>query len=78
MKVKVTLAAFLMMVLFLGVLFHLEETFFVNPLPVARFEHAMPYVVCCLVTLLLNQGFHICHLDIHNQIDHFRWAGGLC
>lgn len=39
---------------FKGVLFHLEEIFIVNPLPVARFEHAVPYVVFCLATLLLK------------------------
>ena len=59
MKVKVTLAAlffffFLMTALFWGFLFHLEEIFIVNPLPVARFEHAVPYVVFCLTTLLLK------------------------
>lgn len=69
MKVKVTLAALLMTaVFFKGVLFHLDEIFIVNPLPVARFEHAVPYVVFCLATLLLNQGFQICHFDMpHNK-----------
>lgn len=41
MKVKVTLAALLSE----GFLFHLEEIFSANPLPVARFEHTGPYVV---------------------------------
>ena len=45
---------FLMTALFWGFLFHLEEIFIVNPLPVARFEHAVPYVVFCLTTLLLK------------------------
>lgn len=52
MKVKVTLfndGPFLMVFLF-----YLEEIFIVNPLPVARFERAAPYVVCCLATLLLK------------------------
>lgn len=39
---------------FYGVLFHLEEIFIVKLSPVARFEHAVPYVVFCLATLLLN------------------------
>lgn len=54
MKVKVTLAALLMTALFKGVLFHSEEIFIVNLSPVARFERAVPYVVSCLATLLLN------------------------
>lgn len=57
MKVKVTLAALFFFndgPFFKGVLFHLEEIFIVNLLPVARFEHAVPYVVFCLATLLLK------------------------
>lgn len=64
MKVKVTLVALFDGGPFLGgVLLHLEEIFIVNPSPVARFEHAAPYVVFSLATFLPNRGFGICHPD---------------
>lgn len=63
MKVKVTLVTLFDggPVLGGGVLLHLEEIFIVNRSPVARFEHAAPYVVFSLATLLPNRGFGICH-----------------
>lgn len=58
-------------------LFHLEQIFIVNPLPVARFGRAAPYVARCLTTFLLNQGFQICHFDMfHNETARFTWADG--
>lgn len=53
MKVKVTLLS--------EGFVHLEQIFIVNPLPVARFEDALPYVVRCFTAALLNQRLHICH-----------------
>lgn len=46
--------------LFKGVLFHLEEIFIVNLLPVARFQRLAPYVVVCLATLSTLHRHTVC------------------